>query len=102
MRPLKALALALLVGLGGTAAGADATALYHAGLRALTDGDCEAARRHFDAFFAQNPGYVEPPRPFYIDVLRAVDACRGTFAVSGVGQNSGELPPLPGDPPPVE
>jgi hypothetical protein len=104
MRQVKVLALALLVGIGlaGTATGADATALYHAGLRALHDQDCEAARQHFDAFFAENPGYVKPPHPFYFDVLRAVEACRGTLTVSGVGQDSGKLPPLPGDPPPVD
>jgi hypothetical protein len=104
MRTVRALALALLVGIavGARATGAETAALYHAGLRALQDGDCEAARQQFDAFFARNPGYVKPPHPFYFDVLRAVEACRGTLSVRGVGQASGELPPLPGDPPPVE
>lgn len=106
MRPADALAAALLAVIGfGGAPGAAATGsdLYHAGLKALAEGDCEAARRNFDAFFAQNPGYVRPrPHTFYLDVLRAVGACGGTFSVSGIGQDGGQPPPLPGEPPPVE
>ena len=104
MRRVEASALALLLALShaGAAPGAASTALYHAGVRALQEGDCEAARQKFDAFFAENPGYVKPPHPFYFDVLRAIEACRGTLTVSGVGQASGKMPPLPGDPPPAE
>ena len=105
MRPaeLAAIALAAVMAFGGAAGGASATALYHTGLRALADGDCQAARRNFDEFFLQNPGYVRPrPHPFYFDVLRAVEACQGTLSVSGIGQDSGQPPPLPEEPPPLE
>jgi hypothetical protein len=105
MRPAEALSLVALlaaIGAGGAATAANSTGLYHAGVRALQDGECEAARRQFDAFFAENPGYVKPPHPFYFDVLRAVEACRATLSISGVGQDTGALPPLPEEPPPVE
>lgn len=105
MRPAEALSLmALLAAVvaGGTATAVTSVALYHAGLRALQDGACEAADQQFDAFFAENPGYVRPPHPFYFDVLRAVEACRGTLTISGVGQDGGARPPLPEEPPPIE
>lgn len=96
------LVLTAIDGIAGKTEGADKYPDYYAARDALERGDCEAGILHLDAYLRSHPYIPERYPDHYREIRFVMDQCRGGVKVRGVGDESGEIDPLPDHPPMVD
>jgi len=75
---------------------------YYAGIRAIKDHDCKGATGYLSAYLRNHPVIREKHPEFYEAVKINIDRCAGKIIISGVGDESLEIDPLPDHPPAMD